>query len=295
MSFPLGIGIVTYNRKDILGETIDQVRAFTRHPNVALVVADDGSSDGTLSMLRDKQVPVITGINMGIAWNKNRALFLLSQMLDCETVILLEDDTRPTRSGWESAWMQACQRWGHVNFAGAWLHEHFQSGTGTVADPIRSKIVTAQCSAYSLAALTFGGYFDSRFRGYGHEHVEHTRRLVRVGYGGTDERIDGEERVLYNLINSDLTVVSSQSYFDEEQETRNLALARGIMGEQGYRSPWREDNELRQFRSETEIAMSEGSERFRLTQNGFDPPRVQATARDHTPERSFFSRLFYGS
>ena len=62
MSFPVGIGIVTYNRRAILSDTIDQVRAFTRQPNAALVVADDGSSDGTWGMLRDKQVPAITGV-----------------------------------------------------------------------------------------------------------------------------------------------------------------------------------------------------------------------------------------
>ena len=131
MSFTVGIGIVTYNRKEIVSDTIDKVRAFTRQPNAALVVADDGSSDGTLAMLRDKQVPVITGINMGIAWNKNRALFLLAHMLGCETVILLEDDTQPNRAGWEAPWMQAARLWGHVNYAGDWLQKHFISGAGT--------------------------------------------------------------------------------------------------------------------------------------------------------------------
>lgn len=95
MAFSVGIGIVTCNRRAILSDTIDQVRAFTRQPNAALVVADDGSRDGTLDMLRGKRVPVITGVNMGIAWNKNRALFMLADMLECETVILLEDDTQP--------------------------------------------------------------------------------------------------------------------------------------------------------------------------------------------------------
>ena len=130
MSFPVGIGIVTYNRKAILSDTINQVRALTRQPNAALVVADDGSTDGTLAMLRDKQVPVVTGVNMGIAWNKNRALFTLSHMLECETVILLEDDTMPNRSGWEAVWIQAAQRWGHVNFAGDWMQQYFLSGSG---------------------------------------------------------------------------------------------------------------------------------------------------------------------
>jgi glycosyltransferase involved in cell wall biosynthesis len=289
MSFTVGIGIVTYNRKDILSDTIDKVRVFTRQANAALVVADDGSSDGTLAMLRDKRVPVITGINMGIAWNKNRALFLLSHMLGCETVILLEDDTRPARDGWEAEWIEAAQRWGHVNYAADWMPQPFLSGAGTAADPFRSDMVTAQCSAYSRAALTFGGYFDPRFRGYGHEHVEHTRRLVRVGYGGTDQRIDGKEEVRYYLIKGDLTVISSQSYHNSVEEERNLQLARGIMGEQGYRSPWGKDHEMRQFRSETESAMSDGPDRFRLTPADPSAVRVQQI------EPGFFSRLFQRS
>ena len=268
MSFALGIGIVTYNRRETVSDTIDRVREFTRLPDTAFVVADDGSNDGTLELLRQKQVPVITGINMGIAWNKNRALFLLCQALGCETVVLLEDDTQPAGLGWETPWIRAAQRWGHVNFAAPWMREHVLSGAGTADDPMRAKAVTAQCAAYSRNALTYGGYFDSRFRGYGHEHVEHTRRLIRVGYGGTDEIIDGEERVRYFLIESHLKLIQSKSYLNSAEEERNLQLARTIMGQQGYRSPWGEDREMRQFRSETESALSSGTERFRLTSGG---------------------------
>ncbi|WP_428490920.1 glycosyltransferase family 2 protein [Rhodopila sp.] len=286
MSFKVGVGIVTFNRREILSGTIDRVRALTRQPDAALVIADDGSTDGTLTMLRDKQVPVITGVNMGIAWNKNRALFLLSHLLGCDTVILLEDDTRPDRSGWESEWMEAASRWGHVNLAGHWMQEHFLSGAGTVEDPVRSKMVTAQCSAYSRGALTFAGYFDPRFKGFGHEHVEHTRRLIRVGYGGTDRRVNGEEQVIYNLIKGGVTVVSAQSYYNQQEEERNLQLARRIMGDQGYRSPWGLDDELRQFRSETESAMSDGPDRFRLT------PRTPHASSRQPAGRGLFSRLF---
>ena len=283
MSFALGIGIVTYNRRQIVSDTIDRVREFTRQPDTAFVVADDGSSDGTLEMLREKQVPVITGINMGIAWNKNRALFLLSQILGCQAVVLLEDDTRPAKPGWEAPWIGATRRWGHVNFAAPWMAEHILSGAGTPDDPMVGKAVTAQCSAYSHDALTYGGYFDPRFRGYGHEHVEHTRRLIRVGYGGTDEIVDGNERVRYFLLSGGLTVVDCQSHMNAAEEERNLHLARSIMGQQGYRSPWGEDRELRQFRSETESATGGGTERFRLT--------APSAAVNTGPSRGLFARL----
>ena len=281
MSFPLGIGIVTYNRKAILRDTIDRVRALTRQPGAALVVADDGSNDGTLAMLRDRQVPVVTGVNMGIAWNKNRALFLLSHLLGCETVILLEDDTQPTRAGWEAEWMAAAQRWGHVNFARELMRDRFVSGRGTADSPYVCKDVTAQCAAYSSAALSYGGYFDPRFKGYGYEHVEHTRRLVRAGYGGTETRVNDVEKVDFFLIKGNMAEVTCKSFQNDEEEGRNLQLARGIMGEQGYRAPWGKDPEMRQFRSEAESAMHEGPDRFRLsaTQSG-------------SPARGIFSRLF---
>ena len=60
------------------------------------------------------------------------------------------------------------------------------------------------------------------------------------------------------------------------------------MGQQGYRAPWGEDHEMRQFRSEIESAMSEGADRFRLyrdqTRTAVDAP---------APERGMFSRLFH--
>jgi hypothetical protein len=39
MPYSVGIGTVTYNRKDIVNQTIDRVRAFTRRPNKAPVGA----------------------------------------------------------------------------------------------------------------------------------------------------------------------------------------------------------------------------------------------------------------
>ena len=279
MPFSVGIGIITYNRKAIISDTIDRVRAFTSHPGAALVVADDGSSDGTGAMLREKQVPVITGVNMGIAWNKNRALFLLAQMLNCETVILLEDDTQPNRAGWEKPWLQAARQWGHINLAGDWMQQYFLSGAGSPEDPVQCEMVTAQCCAYSWNALTFGGYFDPRYKGFGHEHVDHTARLIRLGYGGTD---DGQQ-IRFFLMKGDLDVVTCQSHYDQAQVDANHRVAMQSMSEQHYRMPWSEHVEMRQFRSEIESAMRDGPERFRLTP---DQPG------SHTIRPSLYRRLF---
>ena len=106
MAIRVGIGIITFNRKDVLLETLSRVRAHTQSPCV-LAVADDGSEDGTADAVRSQNVTLVTGQNMGIAWNKNRALFLLGAIVQCDVVILLEDDLFPTKDGWEEEWVQA--------------------------------------------------------------------------------------------------------------------------------------------------------------------------------------------
>ena len=255
MALHLGVGIITFNRKPVLAETLARVQAHTKSP-CTLVVADDGSEDGTAELVRQRNVTLVTGENMGIAWNKNRALFLLADLMHCDVVILLEDDTFPTRDGWELEWVNAAQRWGHTNSAGEWFRDTFLKGSGTLDDPILSKSVSAQCSAFSREALRYGGYMDSRFVGFGQEHVEHTRRLIRVGYGGTYEDIDGEVRPIFKLIWGGIQMTAPPSHGNRGEEQRNTLVCRELLFEETYRAPWRDDIELRQFRAEMATVLS---------------------------------------
>jgi glycosyltransferase involved in cell wall biosynthesis len=256
MALRLGVGIVTFNRKNVLAETLARVQAHTTSP-FTLVVADDGSEDGTDKLVREKNVTLVTGQNMGIAWNKNRALFLLADIMQCDVVILLEDDTFPIRDGWEGEWVDAAHRWGHSNCAGEWFRSEFLKGSGTLDDPILCKVVTAQCSVYSREALRYGGYLDSRFFGFGQEHVEHTRRLIRVGrYGGTYEDIDGEVRPIYKLIWGGIQVTTPPSFSNRADTERNWRVCQQLLFEETYRAPWRDDIELAQFHAEMARAVA---------------------------------------
>jgi len=251
MPLQLGIGIVTYNRKNVAAETLDRVRRHTKYPFTTIAVADDGSTDDTMAMLQTHKVHAVTGLNMGIAWNKNRALFLLTELLRTDIVILLEDDSFPERDSWELEWMNSALRWGHVNLAGEWLREGFAGGAGTLDNPLRSSLITANCAAFSREALLFGGYFDPRFRGYGHEHVEHSSRLLRNGYGGVAEvSPDGSQRLLYWLIWGGIHVDDAPSHFNQEQVESNLALAQELSLQFTYRAPWQNEREMAQFRKE---------------------------------------------
>lgn len=273
MSGRLGIGIITYNRAEVVEATVEAVRRMTARSDVDLVVADDGSTDNTREVLDRMGVAVIGGTNVGIARNKNRALFVLSRLLDCETIILLEDDVRPQFFGWEAPWVAAAERWGHANWAAPWMKHYFEEGDGTPELPYLAAAITAQCASFSRDAIIYGGYFDARFRGFGHEHVEHTRRLVRCGYGGTEGRRDGKEHVRYKLIESPLTVIRAGSFLNEEEVARNLKVAHQAMVETNYRAPWSNEEEMRQMRTEVERMQAAATDGYALNQPVVETPQ----------------------
>ena len=250
----LGIGIITCNRKEMLAETLARVRTHTTAP-VKLVVADDGSSDGTAEMVPSQNIALVTGRNMGIAWNKNRALYLLRPRCSA-TPHPLEEIHSPPRTAGSS---NGCRRprVGPRNLAGA--------GSGLLPVRLgdrggsdRQHDVSAQCSGFSRTALLYGGYFDSRFRGYGQEHVEHTRRMVRVGYGGSYKEIEGEVRPIYKLLKKgSIKVTNPKSYSNQPDRDRNWLICRELLFDEAYRTPWRDDAELAQFRDEMANALRE--------------------------------------
>ncbi len=151
----VGVAVLTRNQRVGLAATVDAVRRFTVHPRVDFVVADDGSGDGTLGWLRDNDVPVVSGPAMGAAWNRNRALFLLAEMLGCETIVVLNAGIRPDALGWETQWLVAAKRWGY-------------------ADDVTGNAV------YTKDALIFGGYLATD---EADPTAGHGCRLRRLGFG----------------------------------------------------------------------------------------------------------------
>ena len=72
------------------------------------------------------------------------------------------------------------------------------------------------------------------------EHVEHTRRLVRVGYGGSYEEIDGEVRPIYKLLKGRIAVTTPQTFANVAERDRNWLVCRQLLFEETCRMPWRD-------------------------------------------------------
>lgn len=240
----LGIGITTFNR---LGRLQQVLAAISEDAGLecSLIVVDDGSSDGTSSWLRSSHVPHITAPNRGIAWNKNRALAHLVLLDQCSEVVLLEDDTVPAKPGWEKIWIEAARVYGHMNYCGPWIRSLMEEGEGTISNPYISGVFSGQCVAFSRSAILDVGFMDTRFGRYGYEHVEHTQRLLKAGYGGSIAATK------YYLIESDLSVFEGGvSRFESALPEAARIYQEVQKDESMFRFPYRSARERSLFLSE---------------------------------------------
>jgi len=243
----IGVGITTWNREHMVVQTIESLRAAALCP-LEFFVSDDGSTDRTVDALKAVTgISWLTARNRGIAWNKNRALFYLHRIRKCDVVLLIEDDVQPTKKGWDVEWLLATLSFGHVNYAPEGFLKN--DADGVWYNPIRSGLLTGQCSGFTSEALDYVGYLDSRFRRFGHEHVEHTMRMIRAGYGGIHQRA-GERHCTFFLINGSLRVIDMPSSGDPTSVEINGRIFDAIWNDGIHRMAWRTDDEMRALRDE---------------------------------------------
>jgi glycosyltransferase involved in cell wall biosynthesis len=110
MSAPLvSILCVTYNQREFVAETVAGMLAQD-YPNLEAVIADDGSTDGTVELLRtltagDPRFTVVAGVHAGITANSNRAL---ARCRGRYVAVMGGDDVMlPGKIARQVAWMEA--------------------------------------------------------------------------------------------------------------------------------------------------------------------------------------------
>jgi glycosyltransferase involved in cell wall biosynthesis len=245
----LGIAITTYNRKNSVINLVSRIRSLTKNP-FDLVICDDGSSDDTVSCLRSAGEVVLTGENRGIAWNKNRGIFYLMEIKKCDYIILLDDDVYPEFFGWDTEWIEASKRFGHVNFSLPSCREHIFVGESNSSCPGLTKKLGGCALAFTRYVLSNVGYMDPRFKKYGNEHTDLTIRAIRSGWGGIKIIRDGVEEIEFFVIDGGLAMGQSESYGTEYFVEESGHIWRSIMDDQVYRHAWRNDVERRDFLTE---------------------------------------------
>lgn len=235
----LGIGIIAYQRLGGCAAAVACVQQYTTGP-YRLIVADDGSVDGTRSYCLRHGIQCVGRSNRGVAFNYNRALWALRE---CDPIILLDSDIWPTEYDWQAPWVEAAATFGHVNFC-------FNAicGAGTAADPFLCEQFGCGCCATSQQAFQKVGYQDPRFYriGFSIAHAEWTFRF---------ERQQGWKRATENstppCLRHGIRDIPLGTFRDEAQVVESIAVMSGIeASEDVYRLPWRNESEERDFLTE---------------------------------------------
>lgn len=248
----LGLGVVTYNRRQALIGCVEGIRRHTHTPH-KLVIADDGSTDGTREWCQSNNLHLIGQTNKGPALNWNRVLWTLYEA-GCDPIIVLEDDTHPWVDSWEREWMKAARLNTHVNF-GHLGPECPVDGSGHAYDPLRCICWGACCIATSRKGISQVGYFDPRFYAsrYGSGHGEWTFRFERLLNW---KKYEG--RTAAPCLRCGVKMLDFGSHGNEGMKTLSQEIERGIDPKEPiYRLPWRDDEEKKLFLSECQSGENE--------------------------------------
>ncbi len=256
----LGIGVITYNRLPTLAGCVEAVERHTRAP-FHLVIADDGSGDGSSAWARESGIPVVTGRNYGCAWNKNRALAYLLRETRCDPILLLEEDCWPDEDGWEGAWIEAARRWGHVNYMTPFIERgYLLGGEGTLERPFWTSHMSGQCTVTRRRDLQDVGYLDTRFEGWGEEHVEWSHRFWKLQQLdpssplNTSEGAEKRARPAYANLNRGLRLIDAGTYEEHRTQRKNLVLRAAMGRDPIQRPPYRKGVEAQHFLREQKRA-----------------------------------------
>jgi len=180
-----GVAICTYNRSVYLGEMIEAV--LNTVPNdTRIVVCDDGSTDETFyETAQFPNVLYVRGPNLGVAANKNRALWTLQ---DCAFLCILEDDLIPTARGWFERYQNVALCTDIHHFCRV-QDKLVEETIPSFAEWMKTKDYTPIYGPNPRGDLTFitnkvvkeVGAFNPKFRGAGYAHGEWSGRVVKAG------------------------------------------------------------------------------------------------------------------
>tara|TARA_X000001036_G_scaffold355460_1_gene337273 strand:+ start:7854 stop:10391 length:2538 start_codon:yes stop_codon:yes gene_type:complete len=235
--------VTTINRLEYLKSFVS-TWLETKSPDAesVLIVADDGSTDGTVEWLTedldagDSGLQVIRNNGSGIARQSNSILDAIVDFdFPIDAVFMCNDDIRFRKNGWDDAYYSAMQSSGFdhlVYFNPEWKPaSHTENST-------RSESLISHCNArgamgcfYTLTPELIEklGFFDEdSFPVRGHSHVDYTIRACRAEANDTQflfDLIDSNEYISMVLRDGYKRTFRTLSVKEMKQTTSNEALS----------------------------------------------------------------------
>lgn len=205
------LAVTTYNRADYLRECLYSWHA-TRDPALPwyVIVADDGSTDGTLDLLYRGGLPfdlhVIRNERRGVGGQTN-TIFDVCRTVGFSVLFKIDDDLVFRRPGWDRLYLDAIAATGadhlcHLNVA-LWNAERRPAvPLVAAAPPMRdaSGRLAAWCPVYDCMGCLFtvtprmldaiGGIDEANFPVRGDWHIDFSARACRAGFNRLESFYD---------------------------------------------------------------------------------------------------------
>ena len=195
------LAVTTFNRFHLLKRCLESWNS-TRSETVkwTLLIADDGSNDGTIEYLEqlkgDFDIKIISNYRMGIHQQMNTIIEFLEKV-DFDFCFKIDDDIEFLSAGWDNEYYQKAMKSGFhhlIFFEKKWSTEqHFET-------PIQFNEFESNVAAINVHGFFYTltkdviekvGYFDHHqfgFRGMG--HVDYSIRCCKAGFNNLDTPFD---------------------------------------------------------------------------------------------------------
>ena len=211
---PIVLAVTTFNRIDYLKECLTSWLA-TRDPDFPwyVIVADDGSTDGTLDLLYGGDLPidfhVIRNKKRGVGGQMN-TIFEICRTIGFSFAFKIDDDVLFRKPGWDHLYIDAAQQSGfdhlcHLNLT-LWNAERRPDNALRPEAPLAidpSGQASAFTDVYSCMGCLFtftprvleavGDIDETNFPIRGDWHIDYSARCCRAGFNRKEEFFDASQ------------------------------------------------------------------------------------------------------
>lgn len=204
------LAVTTYNRLSFFKEMIDGFFKYTKNlKDWTLILADDGSKDGTKEFIHKIDFPNTIKIyneRVGIS-NQTNSIFLKLSEFEKFVCFKSDDDMIFIKDGWDKIYLDAIDSSGfqHLCFDHYLFNRFGEFKKNVFSHPIIKDSVLARIPSmyakgcfYTItdSILNAVGYMDSDLFFHGLEHVDYSIRCARAGFN--------DERYIFDAKGSDL-------------------------------------------------------------------------------------------